>query len=58
MNIVQFFSEVKSEMSKIVWPKFDELVGTVIIVLILVVAFSVYLGLVDFIFYRLAQHIF
>lgn len=58
MNVMQFFSEVKVELSKIVWPKFDELVGSVIIVLLLVVAFSIYLGFVDFVFYRLAQQIF
>ncbi len=58
MNIIQFFTEVKVELSKIIWPKFDELVGSVIIVLLLVIAAVIYLGFVDFVFYRLAQQIF
>ncbi len=57
-NVSQFFNEVAIELSKIIWPSIDELVGSVIIVLILVVAFSIYLGVVDFVFYRLAQQIF
>lgn len=57
-NVSQFFNEVAIELSKIIWPSWDELVGSVIIVLILVVAFSIYLGVVDFVFYRLAQQIF
>jgi preprotein translocase subunit SecE len=57
-NVSQFLSEVNIELSKIIWPKFDELVGSIIIVLILVAAFAIYLGLVDFVFYRLAQQIF
>ncbi len=58
MNIIQFFTEVKVELSKIIWPKFDEMVGSVIIVLLLVIAAVIYLGFVDFVFYRLAQQIF
>ena len=57
-NITQFFSEVSVELSKIIWPSLDELIGSIIVVLILVVAFSVYLGVIDFVFYRLAQQIF
>ncbi len=57
-NVSQFVSEVTIELSKINWPKFDELIGSMIIVLILVTAFSIYLGAIDFIFYRLAQQIF
>ncbi len=57
-NVTQFFNEVSIELSKIVWPSTDELVGSIIVVLILVAAFSLYLGVVDFVFYRLAQQIF
>lgn len=57
-NVTQFFNEVSIELSKIVWPSTDELLGSIIVVLILVAAFSVYLGVVDFVFYRLAQQIF
>lgn len=57
-NVTQFFNEVTIELSKIVWPSTDELLGSIIVVLILVAAFSVYLGAVDFVFYKLAQQIF
>jgi preprotein translocase subunit SecE len=57
-NVSQFFSEVTIELSKIIWPSYDELIGSIIVVLILVIAFSIYLGVVDFVFYRLAQQIF
>lgn len=57
-NVSQFFNEVSIELSKIVWPSTDELLGSIIIVLILVTAFSIYLGAVDFVFYKLAQQIF
>ena len=57
-NVNNFLGEVRIELSKIIWPKFDELVGSMIIVLLIVTAFSIYLGIIDFIFYRLAQQIF
>lgn len=46
----QFFKEVKSEMVKVKWPNFNEWVGATIIVFIIMVAFSIYLGLVDYAF--------
>jgi len=57
-NVTQFFNEVSIELTKIVWPSKDELLGSIIVVLILVAAFSLYLGVVDFVFYRFAQQIF
>ena len=44
---MQFLNEVKIELGKVAWPKFDEFVGSTIVVLFLVFAFAVYLGLVD-----------
>jgi preprotein translocase subunit SecE len=57
-DVVRFFSEVKLELGKVVWPSFDETVGSVMIVLLLVVAFSVYLGAIDLVFYRMAERVF
>jgi preprotein translocase SecE subunit len=57
-NVNNFLGEVRIELSKIIWPKFDELIGSMIIVLLIVTAFSIYLGIIDFIFYKLAQQIF
>lgn len=57
-NVTQFFKEVRLELSKIVWPSTQELIGSLIIVLILVVAFAIYLGVVDLVFYKLAERLF
>jgi len=46
-DIMRFFREVRVELSKVVWPKFDEFVGSTLIVLFLVGVFAVYLGAVD-----------
>ncbi|MEX0672295.1 MAG: preprotein translocase subunit SecE [Candidatus Babeliales bacterium] len=54
-DIGRFLREVRSEMGKVTWPSFRELVGSTIIVLILVCFFAVYLGAIDFLFARLAK---
>ena len=46
-NVTQFVKEVHLELSKVSWPKFDEFIGSTIVVLVLVTFFSVYLGLID-----------
>ena len=35
------------ELSKVMWPSFDEFVGSTIVVLFLVVIFALYLGALD-----------
>ena len=57
-NVTQFFKEVRLQLSKIVWPSTQELIGSLIIVLILVIAFAIYLGVVDLVFYKLAEQLF
>jgi preprotein translocase subunit SecE len=57
-NAVQFIKEVRSELSKVEWPRFNEFVGSTIVVLFLVCFFSIYLGLVDLGLSRLAKYIF
>jgi len=57
-DITRFLGEVRTEMAKVVWPKFNELVGSTIVVLIIVAAFTVYLGSVDFILARATEWIF
>ena len=46
-KIKQFFREVKTETSKVVYPSRDELIGSTWIVIITVVVISVVLGIVD-----------
>ena len=57
-DIVQFLSEVRIELGKVIWPKYDDWMGSTMVVLFLVLIFSVYLGLVDFGFSTLANFIF
>jgi len=46
-NVAQFAKEVQLELSKVTWPKFDEFLGSTVVVLVLVTFFSIYLGLID-----------
>ncbi len=57
-DIINFFTEVRAELDKVVWPSINELIGSVIVVIILVCAFSVYLGVIDLFFYRIAERVF
>ena len=47
MDISKFIHEVKVELSKVEWPTFQEFVGAAMVVLIVVVAFALFLGVVD-----------
>lgn len=57
-DIVQFLSEVRIELNKVVWPKFDEWVGSTVVVLFLVLVFALYLKAIDVGFSHLVQYIF
>lgn len=47
MDISKFIHEVRVELSKVEWPTFQEFVGAAMVVLIVVVAFALFLGVVD-----------
>ncbi len=55
---VQFLKEVKSELGRVAWPRFDEFAGALIVVLLVMAFFALYLGFLDLGFTRLAQFIF
>lgn len=46
-NLNIFFQEVYSELSKIIWPSRKEFLFSVFFTLLVVVFFSIYLGLAD-----------
>jgi preprotein translocase SecE subunit len=50
-NLSAFFWEVKHELSKVVWPTRSEFLGSVIVVVITMIAFAIFLGLVNYLFY-------
>ena len=56
--MMQFLNEVKVELSRVVWPKFDEFVGATIVSLLLVIIFAIFFGSVDRIISLLAKYIF
>jgi preprotein translocase SecE subunit len=50
-SLSAFFLEVKQELSKVVWPSRAEYVGAVVVVLLTMVAFAIFLGLINYAFY-------
>ena len=57
-DVVQFLSQVRVELGKVVWPKFDDWVGSTIVVLVLIAIFAIYLFAVDSFFSQLAHWVF
>lgn len=57
-DVMQFVNGVRAELSRVVWPKWDEFVGSTIVVLFLVALFSVYLFGLDSIMSLVAGYIF
>jgi preprotein translocase subunit SecE len=47
-NSVQFLREVKIELKKVTWPSRKQTMGFTVVVIILVVIISLFLGVVDF----------
>jgi len=57
-DVVRFLQEVQLELGKIQWPSINELIGSVVVVLILVTFFAIYIGGIDVVLYTLAGRIF
>jgi preprotein translocase subunit SecE len=47
-KVIQFFREVRVELGKVTWPNRQELIGSTIIVIVLSVIMSIYIGVLDF----------
>ena len=47
-KVTQFFREVRVELGKVTWPSRQELIGSTVIVIILSVIMSIYIGVLDF----------
>ncbi len=45
-----FLQEVKVELLKVVWPKKDEFIGSIIIVMIVLAFFTIFFGVVNYVF--------
>jgi preprotein translocase subunit SecE len=49
-SVVTFFSEVKSELVKVTWPKREEVVRLTLIVFLVSGIVGVYVGILDYLF--------
>jgi preprotein translocase subunit SecE len=55
---IKFFSEVRTELSRVEWPSIPEFVGSTIVVLVFVAIFALFFGAVDRGISYIAQYIF
>ncbi|MBC7196584.1 preprotein translocase subunit SecE [Deferribacteraceae bacterium V6Fe1] len=46
-NVGTFLKEVKEELQKVTWAGKEETIGTTVVVLVLVILISVFIGIVD-----------
>lgn len=54
---LQFLQEVKTELMRVQWPTPSSLVESTVVVLVLVVAFALYLGILDFGLLKFVQYV-
>jgi len=52
-NIVNFFSEVRTELSRVTWPKRNEVIRLTLIVFLVSGIIGAYVGGLDYLFTRL-----
>jgi len=57
-SVVRFISEVKLELSRVIWPKMDEWYGSTVVVLFLIAIFAAYLKVIDLGWSTLMKQIF
>ena len=55
---MQFLREVRAELLKVVWPKYDEFQGSTIVVLLLVCAFAFYFFVIDIGLSQISQYLY
>ena len=54
-RILTYFQEVKSELSKVVWPKREDVVRLTLVVVLVSLIFGVFTGGLDFIFTKFLE---
>lgn len=55
--VARYLREVRSELSKVVWPSREQVINLTIVVLVVVVAMSVFFGVSDLFFGEVVQTI-
>jgi preprotein translocase subunit SecE len=54
-TVVTYLKDVKLELSKVVWPKKDEVIKLTLIVFLISGILGIYVGALDFIFTKLLE---
>lgn len=54
-RIVRYFKATRSELRKVIWPSREETINLTIIVLIVTIGMSLFLGVSDFLFAQLFE---
>ena len=54
---VRYFKEVRSEMSKVVWPSREQATNLTLVVLAVMVAMGLFLGVLDLLFGEMVQQL-
>lgn len=52
-GIITYFSQVRSELSKVIWPKREEIIKLTLIVIIISIVVGAYVGVLDAVFIKL-----
>ncbi len=55
-RIISYLKDVRSELSKVVWPKREEVIKLTLIVLIISVVVGAYVGVLDFVFTKWLEY--
>ena len=54
-RFIEFLKEARAELGKVTWPTRKELYESTILVIVSVMAVSIFIGVVDFVFNKLLQ---
>ncbi|MGB6838926.1 MAG: preprotein translocase subunit SecE [Microgenomates group bacterium] len=54
-GLIKFFKEVKIELSRVTWPKKDQVIKLTLIIFIICGAIGLYVGILDFSFTKLLE---
>lgn len=54
-KVVVFFSEVKTELEKVTWPKRDEVIRLTLVVIAISAIVAVFVGSLDYLFTKLLE---
>lgn len=52
-KVAKFLNEVKVEMSKVTWPKRNELMGSTVVVIVISILLGIFVGLTDLVIGKL-----